>query len=89
MQQNRTEEVADPVVSSSSDTPAAEEQAAPHPDFTREATPVTAPTTQDSAPIDLSTKKAPEPEPDSTSQGMKLSYTALVDETSVMAVTAE
>ncbi|XP_061083172.1 E3 SUMO-protein ligase RanBP2 isoform X3 [Conger conger] len=69
-QQKTTEEieVADHVVSSSSDTPAAGEQAAPQPDSSREATPVPAPAAQDSAPIDLSTKKATEPEPDSTSQ---------------------
>ncbi|XP_035250343.1 E3 SUMO-protein ligase RanBP2 isoform X2 [Anguilla anguilla] len=66
----RTEksEVADPIISSSSDAPAAEEQVTPQPDSSSEATPVTTSVAQDSAPIDLSTKKGPEPEPDSTSQ---------------------
>ncbi|KAJ8245083.1 hypothetical protein GJAV_G00275560 [Gymnothorax javanicus] len=66
----RTEgsEVADPVVSSSSDAPAAEEQASPQPDSSSEATPAPSCPAQDSAPIDLSTKKGPETEPDSTSQ---------------------
>ncbi|XP_064167868.1 E3 SUMO-protein ligase RanBP2 isoform X3 [Anguilla rostrata] len=72
----RTEksEVADPIVSSSSDAPAAEEQVTPHPDSSSEATPVTTSVAQDSAPIDLSTKKGPEPEPDSTSQDPPASF---------------
>ncbi|KAJ8252858.1 hypothetical protein GJAV_G00206370 [Gymnothorax javanicus] len=69
-QQKRTEgsEVADPVVSSSSDAPAAEKQASPQPDSSSEATPAPSCPAQDSAPIDLSTKKGPETEPDSSSQ---------------------
>ncbi|KAJ8252861.1 hypothetical protein GJAV_G00206400 [Gymnothorax javanicus] len=66
----RTEgsEIADPVVSSSSDAPAAEEQASPQPDSSSEATPAPSCPAQDSALIDPSARKGPETEPDSTSQ---------------------
>ncbi|KAJ8415155.1 hypothetical protein AAFF_G00008530 [Aldrovandia affinis] len=68
---------ADPTVSSSSDTLAVEEKAAPvpspvapQPDSSSDTTSI--PTAQDSAPIDLSTKKSPEP--DSTSQELPASF---------------